>query len=447
MPTVKFFSRSRNRSAFLALPLFFVACGNADLPELVSMPTATEKPQIIEEETEKFVSNSDVAENPTEEIIEEVENISEINRGISDEQVSIVVLKSGNVFKDVEIGVQALLERVNKDGGAASRKIEILEVIDDNGEEELTLSAVQRIAEENVFAVILASVGASSEVTDFLAEKQIPFFGWGFVEGFCEPNKWGFGFNGCVNAVASGLASGIPDTSSLRLTQIFYGRTPEVILVTTNDAAGAAFVAHMQSVWDTNIVKVLEYDKDVLTSEEILDGINGIDADVLWLSVGLDKTIEIKKSLVSGFPGMVVDDVTYLPGILQSYDVASQLEGGYVFTQFPPQEEYRSATTRIMTDLKSIDGPLIYSQAISVGYWSADLLVSILNSVGEDFNLRTFFRTANVEGALYNSDFAGGPCPFQTVLSHQDPAGGAALLQVRGGVFRPVVNFNCPLKD
>jgi len=447
MPTVKFFSRSRNRSVLLALPLFFVACGNADLPELVSMPTAMEKPEIIEEETEGFVSNSDAAENPTAEIIEAVENITEINRGISDEQVSIVVLKSGNVFKDVEIGVQALLERVNNDGGVASRKIEILEVIDDNGEEELTLSAVQRIAEEDVFAVILASVGASSEVTDFLAEKQIPFFGWGFVEGFCEPNKWGFGFNGCVNAVASGLTSGMLDTSSLRLTQIFYGQTPEIILVTTNDAAGAAFVTHTQSVWGTNIVKVLEYDKDVLTSQEILNGINGIDADVLWLSVGLDKTIEIKKSLVAGFPGMVVDDVTYLPGILQSYDVASQLEGGYVFTQFPPQEEYRSATTRIMTDLKSIDGPLIYSQAISLGYWSADLLVSVLNAVGEDLNLRTFFRTANVEGALYNSDFAGGPCSLQTVLSHQDPAGGAALLQVRGGVFRPVVNFNCPLKD
>ncbi len=443
MSTTEFFQRNRNRSILLIISSLFIACGNADLPELISAPIEVDRPQVIEEKTKESLPKDDVVENIAEEIIEEVENIVEINRGISDEQISIVVLKSGNVFKDVEIGVQALLERVNNDGGVASRKIEILEIVDDNGEEELALSTIQRIAEEDVFAVILASTAANSEVTDFLAENQIPFFGWGFLEGFCEPNKWGFGFNGCMNAAASG----VPDTSSLRLTQIFYGRTPKLILVTTNDDAGSAFVSQVQSVWGTNILKVLRYDKDALTDQEILNDINGIDADVLWLSVGLDKTIELKKSLITEFLGMVVDDVTYLPGILQSYDVANQLEGGYVFTQFPPQEEYRSATTRIMTDLELIDGPLIYSQAISLGYWSADLLVSLLNSVGQDLDLRTFFRTANVEGALYEPDFAGGPCSLQTALSHQDPAGGAALLQVRGGVFRPVVNFNCPLKD
>ena len=443
MSTAESSQKNQNISILLALSFLFVACANADLPELVSTPMETERPQVIEEKIKESLPNGEVAENITDEIIEEVENIIEINRGISDEQISIVVLKSGNVFKDIEIGVQALLERVNNDGGVASRKIEILEIVDDNGEEELALSAMQRIAEEDVFAVILASTAANSEVTDFLAEKQIPFFGWGFLEGFCEPNKWGFGFNGCMNAAASG----VPDTSSLRLTQIFYGRTPEIILVTTNDAAGSAFVSQTQSVWGTNIVEVFRYDKNALTSEEILSDINEIDADVLWLSVGLDKTIELKKPLITEFLGMVVDDVTYLPGILQSYDAANQLEGGYVFTQFPPQEEYRSATTRIMTDLELVDGPLIYSQAISLGYWSANLLVSILNSVGQDLDLRTFFRTANVEGALYESDFAGGPCALQTALSHQDPAGGAALLQVRGGVFRPVVNFNCPLKD
>ncbi|MBB32086.1 MAG: hypothetical protein CL455_00305 [Acidimicrobiaceae bacterium] len=443
MSTAESFQKNQNISILLALSFLFVACANADLPELVSAPMETERPQVIEEKIKESSPNGEVVENITDEIIKEAEIIIEINRGISDEQISIVVLKSGNVFKDVEIGVQALLERVNNDGGVGSRKIEILEIVDDNGEEELALSAMQRIAEEDVFAVILASTAANSEVTDFLAEKQIPFFGWGFLEGFCEPNKWGFGFNGCMNAAASG----VPDTSSLRLTQIFYGRTPEIILVTTNDAAGSAFVSQTQSVWGTNIVEVFRYDKNALTSEEILSDINEIDADVLWLSVGLDKTIELKKSLITEFLGMVVDDVTYLPGILQSYDVANQLEGGYVFTQFPPQEEYRSATTRIMTDLELVDGPLIYSQAISLGYWSANLLVSILNSVGPDLDLRTFFRTANVEGALYETDFAGGPCALQTALSHQDPAGGAALLQVRGGVFRPVVNFNCPLKD
>jgi len=435
-------------STLLIFACLLSACGRADLPTLVTAPTETEIPQSLKEEnTEEPESTDGTAVESQDEQNEQYENIIESNRGISDSQITIAIVKSGNVFEDVELGVEALLDGVNNDGGVASRRIEILEIIDDNGEEELSLSAVQKIADEDVFAVILASVGASPEVTDFLSDNQIPFFGWGFAEGFCEPNKWGFGFNGCVNVYSSGTTASIPDTSSLRLTSIFYGRAPKIIVATTNDAAGGAFVALAESVWGENLVKVVQIDKEDLDSQSILDDINGTDADVLWLSVGLDKTIEIKRSLVNQFPGMVVDDVTYLPGILQTYDVSSQLEGGYVFSQFPPQEEYRAATTRIMTDLANIGGPLIYSQAISLGYWSADLLVSILNTVGEDLTVRSFFRTANIEGTLYESGVSGGPCPFQTSLGHQDPSGGAALLQVRGGVFRPVVNFSCPLKD
>ena len=419
------------------------SCGRADLPELVTSP---EKIQEIEEPIEVAKPTVEVVEIIEDTSATELENIIELNRGVSDQQVTIAIVKSGNVFTDVEIGVEALLERINEEGGIAERRIKVLEVFDDNGEEDLTLAAVQRIAQEDIFAVILASVSASSEVTDFLAQKQIPFFGWGFAEGFCEPNKWGFSFNGCMNFTL-GQESSLTDESSLRLTSIFYGKRPELAIVTTNDSAGIAFAAQAQRVWGENLKKVVQLDFGNLTSENIIEEINDVDVDVLWLSIGLDRTIEVKRSLVNQFSGMVVDDVSYLPGILRSYDVAAELEGGYVFTQFPPQEEYRDATTQIMTDLKSIDGPLIYSQAISLGYWSADLLTSILNSVGEDLTLRNFFRVANVESTSYDSAVSGGPCSFQIALSHQDPAGGAALLHVRGGVFRPVVNFNCPLKD
>ena len=72
------------------------------------------------------------------------------------------------------------------------------------------------------------------------------------------------------------------------------------------------------------------------------------------------------------------------------------------------------------------------------------MLVAILNSIEGEINVKSFFEKANIEGYLYNPEFSGGPCPIQTALAHQGSSGGAALLQVRGGVFRPVVNFNCP---
>ena len=204
--------------------------------------------------------------------------------------------------------------------------------------------------------------------------------------------------------------------------------------------------ATVSKVWGENLVAVVRIpptqDSDI--AESILEGIGNADSDMLWLSIGLGKTLQAKAQLIRAFPGMVVDDVTYLPGILREYETSKELEGGYVFTQFPPQEEYREAATLIATDLENINGPLIYSQAISLGYWSADFLTYLLDQVGEELNTRTFFNVANVQGAVYSPDVSGGPCALMTALVHQDPSGGLALLQVRGGVFRPVVDFDCP---
>ena len=51
-----------------------------------------------------------------------------------------------------------------------------------------------------------------------------------------------------------------------------------------------------------------------------------------------------------------------------------------------------------MTGLSQIDGPQIYSQAISVGYWSTDLLVAILNSIEGEISVKSFFEKSKYRG-------------------------------------------------
>jgi hypothetical protein len=420
-------------------------CGGAELPNLVDVPP-TSKP------TPKIETSLEAPNNQSEQInpeslpssIFDVDAITDGNRGVSDERIAIAIIKSGNVFQDMEIGVEARVFRLNENGGINLRKIEIVQVFDDFGDGELLETIVKDVIQQDIFGIILLSTAISPEITDTLAENNLPFFGWGFSEGFCEPNKWGFGFNGCMNLSTSTVNDKNLDTSTMRLLSIFYGRIPQVISVTTNDSAGIAVTAHNETLWGENLIKVLQLDDSEISASNILEQINTIKADALLLSVGLDKTVEIKQELISNFSGMVLDDVTYLPGILQNFEISGELEGGYVLSQIPPQEEYRGASTQIMTGLSQIGGPQIYSQAISIGYWSTDLLISILESIEGELSIRSFFEKANIEGYLYNPEFSGGPCPLQTALSHQNPSGGAALLQVRGGVFRPVVNFNCP---
>ena len=430
--------------SILIIAILTVACGKSEVPNLIEAPTAITPTPIVKDVIEELVNES-VQSDSNDQRDNEL-NAKEIERnyrGINDETIKIAVIKSGNVFRDIEIGVEARIFRLNENGGINQRKLEIVKVIDDTGSEEILKSTVEDIVDQDIFALILLSTATSQAVTDILADNNFPFFGWGFAEGFCEPNKWGFGFNGCMNLATSAANDENFDTSSLRLLSIFYGRVPQVVSITTSDSAGTAVTLQNETLWGDNLVKSIQLG-DEISVAAILEEVDSLEVDVLLLSIGLDTTVAIKRELIDNFSGMVVDDVTYLPGILQDYEMSAKLEGGYVFSQVPPQEEYRGATTEIMTGLSQIAGPQIYSQAISVGYWSTDLLVAILNSIEGEVNVKSFFEKANIEGYLYNPEFSGGPCPIQTALSHQGPSGGAALLQVRGGVFRPVVNFNCP---
>ena len=431
--------------ALFVVVLFLNACGSAELPNLIEVPSVEESLPTVEPQSNQPASTPDPEDfQDIEQESIELDNLARNKRGITDDAISIGIIKSGNVFQDVEVGVQARVFRLNENGGVNNRKIEIVDVVDDSGDPDLLLTAVEDFVNQDVFALILLSSAVSQESTDLLADNNMPFFGWGFSEGFCEPNKWGFGFNGCQNLSNSALADQTIDQSTLRLLSIFYGRVPQVISVTTSDPAGKAMTIQNERLWGNNLVKSLQLESNQITAGYILGEIDAIEADVLLMSVGLDETVEIKHELVMNFSGMVVDDVTYLPGILQDYEISAELEGGYVLSQIPPKEEYRCATTEIMTGLSQIDGPQIYSQAISVGYWSTDLLIAIIGSITDEFSVKSFFEKANIEGYLYDPQFSGGPCPLQTALSHQISSGGAALLQVRGGVFRPVVNFNCP---
>ncbi|MBT95694.1 MAG: hypothetical protein CL431_06990 [Acidimicrobiaceae bacterium] len=445
MRNLTYAQKFRTTATLILALILLVGCGGAELPNLVDAPPASQSALTVETLLEAPVNQSDPI-NP--EILPnrvlDIDTISENSRGISDETIAIAIVKSGDVFQDVEIGVEARVFRLNENGGINSRKVEIVQVFDDFGDEENLETIVKEVVEQDIFGIILLSTAVSPETTDVLAENNVPFFGWGFSEGFCEPNKWGFGFNGCMNLSTSTFSDQNLDTSVMRLLSIFYGRIPQVISVTTNDPAGISVTTHNETLWGENLVKAIKLDRSEISASAILQEISSIKADVLLLSVGLDKTVEIKKELISNFSGMVLDDVTYLPGILQNFEMSEELEGGYVLSQVPPQEEYRGAATQIMTGLSQIGGPQIYSQAISIGYWSTDLLIAILDSIESELSVSSFFEKANVEGYLYDPEFSGGPCPLQTALSHQNSSGGAALLQVRGGVFRPVVNFNCP---
>ncbi len=413
--------------------LAVAACSGGPAPELVAPgPTVPPNPSPTPAPSPTATPAATPTATPAPTATPSPTPVPARRRGVTEEVVRIGVLKTGNVFGDVEVGVRARLARATAEAAVGGRRIELVQVLDDTGDPaQLLAGARQLVEEDEVFAVILASAVPDPEVTDYLAEQSVPFFGWGFAPGFCAPNDWGFGFNGCL--------VGVENSTTRDVLRAFFGDDATAVMVVSDDAAGAAAAARATRAWGPGLLEVVDRPQGDAARKAVADH----DPDLVLLSVGLQEAIELKRDLIGSFDGAVVDDVSYLPGLLGDFVTADRLEDGYAVTQFPPQEEYREVTAQISTDLQTVGGALVYSQAVGLGYWATDLMVALLEATGEPLDTATFHRRVNVEGVTYDPGLDGAPCPIDTRRIHTAPAGGAALVRVDGGIYRPVVEFSC----
>ena len=207
------------------------------------------------------------------------------------------------------------------------------------------------------------------------------------------------------------------------------------------DAAGTAARSLAEELWGERLVATVVDRPD--DTAGVVDDVTAVAADAIVLSVDLDRTIALKGALAAVTEVPVIDDVGYLPGLLGDFAVAEDLEGGYSITSFPPQEEYREVTGVISQDLADAGEDLIYSQAVTIGWWSADLLLSLVDATGPTLDTASFHQTVHVDGVRWDPGLEGGLCPIDTREIHRRAAGGAALVQVDGGIYFPAVAFTC----
>ena len=207
------------------------------------------------------------------------------------------------------------------------------------------------------------------------------------------------------------------------------------------DAAGSTSRALSEELWGERLVAVVVDRPD--DSQGVAEELASAGADAILLSVPLDRAIALKGVLRGAADVPVIDDVSYLPGLLADFGVADQLEGGYALTPFPPQEEYREVTGVISQDLADNAQDLLYSQAVSIGWWSADLLVALVAATGDPLDTATFHQVVNVDGVRWDPGLDGGLCPADTLEIRRRATGGAALVQVSGGIYFPAVAFTC----
>src|SRR3954447_9143064 len=382
---------------------------------------------------------------------------SGLTRGVSSSSVKVGCYLQQQSFAGADDGFKARFERANRDkelpGG---RTIDFSACQDDGNNPQNNLQIVTKLAQQDEdFAVVGISADFLQPSADFLARNQVPFFGWGFVPGFCA-NRWAFGFNGCLvteypgakqKVYQSNLALGPIEAAGLT------PKTTKVALQAGDDDAGKSGNVTIGALYELEGADVVYNESNLpapgppASFTPFVEAVNAKDPNLLLTLTNFQTAPGFTAAMsASGYKGANVNFVGYVPALLSSSaQLASALDGAYVSSQIVPQEQQTAYIKQVEKDLQAVNAKAgnFITLAEAIAYVQADLLVSELKAVGKNLNTKTFDQKINGGGYTYKSSADGGPGQMEFPAMHFIPADCAAMLKISGTTYDVSVPFTC----
>ncbi len=430
-----------------ALTLVVAACGNDDDDDgaAAPAPAATEAPM----DDAEPVDDEGMAASSTWGSHTFSVDFEPSTRGVTEDTVRLGAMTQGTSYVGFEDGIRARLERANRDGELpGGRTLELVQFVDDNDDPQANFEGARSMVEnDEVFGIMVTSALTLPQTTDYLAENQVPFTGWGFMPGFCAPNHWGFGFNGCLSGFAFGVPDAHPLVSVQNIWYDYFGREDFTVgIFNSDDDAGRAGAALYEEVWGDQ----LAFNEFVPTATaggitdatRFVNTVLDVNPDVVILSTDFSGAIALKGAIgPSGYEGPVADYVTYVPGLPQaSPDMGQALEGGFAVTQVPPLVDTLPAIQQLLADFDAVEAFPGFGGM--VGYWSADLMVQMIAAAGEDLSTASFYQAINIDG-FESTQQAGGLGQVRFPADHIIAPDCTGVVQVVDGQFVPAYEFVC----
>lgn len=367
-------------------------------------------------------------------------------QGVTDTEITVgglATLTSPRLstFTGVEQGALAWFEAVNAKGGVAGRKINFLGVRDDAESNETNTSEARKLVEqEKVFAVVpvVSNVFAGSTV---LQRADVPYFGWGFHEAFCEQPE-GFSFNGCGTPLVEGHKSfawpglvkkALPEAKTVSFT------------VEDTAAARAGTERYLRALPELGLESVLEdFSVPIGGNADFTPYVQKViaaDPDVAFIVSGGATAVQLAGRLkAAGFKGTVTSPAIYDPRIASTAQVAQAIDGIYAYVGFAPFDSDNEAMQQMKADLDQYapEGTLL-TQPFASGYLSAMLFTQILEEVGEDLTYERFYEVANSFAFDGNGALAEHTFPKAKRFTREC----GSLVQLRDAKFETAVDLTC----
>ena len=370
-------------------------------------------------------------------------------RGVTDDTVRLGAMTQGALYGGFTEGINARLERANRDGELpGGRSLELVQFVDDNSDPQANFDGARSMVEnDEVFGIMATTALLLPQTTDYMAENQVPFTGWGYMPGYCAPNDWGFGFNGCLSGFAFGVEGAPPLVSVQNIWYDYFGTEDITVgIFNSDDDAGRAGHALYEDLWAGKLAfndfVPTQTAGGITDPTRFVNRVLETDPDVVIASTDFPGAITLKAAIAaSGYEGPVADYLTYVPGLPQSSpDLGQALEGGFAVTQVPPLDDSEPAIQQLQADFEAV-GAFPQFGAL-VGYWSADLMIQLIAAAGEDLNTASFYQAVNIDG-FETTQQSGGLGPVKWPADHVIAPDCTGMVQVVNGEYEVAHQFVC----
>jgi branched-chain amino acid transport system substrate-binding protein len=354
-------------------------------------------------------------------------------------------------------GFNARIASFNKAGGVKGHKIKFLGVQDDGSSPATDQQVIQKLVEEQhvaVVAPILSNEFTPSSST-FLSENKVPFSGWAETPDWCN-NPYGFSADGCL--IPSNGEVSLADGGGLADYLKTLGKTPadtSLAIVNLDIPTAAASASYELLLFKAAGFNNIVFNKGVIPVNgtatnytPYVEQIMATNPGAVFLSLDFASSAGLSAGLsAAGYKGVVYSPgVTYSEGLLQAQpSVRAALQGQIDGTEFPAAEDNSAATKAIAAALKSIGKTQPLGLAAVIGYYTADMIIQMLENAakkGKPLTGAGIAAAAN-SGFNYKVTYKGGACAQTYPAAHAAGTVGITMLQVEGAQYKLKVPYSC----
>ncbi|MBL7489384.1 ABC transporter substrate-binding protein [Frankia sp. AgB1.9] len=369
-------------------------------------------------------------------------------RGVTSDSITIgglayLTSPNGSSMAGTDAGAQARFDRANDEGGINGRKIKFVGVLDDGQDITRNAQAANKLVEQDKIFAAVPLMTSNTGYLDTFCKNVVPFFGWGFNQGYCATTI-GFGITGCQFAASNLANNGLAYTVNAAFggqpashTIAFVGVDNDSARAGVTTLAAYAKAGGLHVVYAQNPIPASGLTDPTPVVQAVMRSNNGQPPDVVFHTSDFQSVLKLTTALkAAGYTGKQISP-TFDPRLAALKD----LDGAYGTVQWlPALDDSNPAIRQMRADLAKYAPGQAASLATMAGYFAADMFITAAQKAGRDLTVDKLLSVLNTN---YTYELPGALPQTRWPLNHFVATPCSTLSQLKDGAWHLLGSLSC----